>query len=79
MDSMSGCDKRFVFTFPPKDSTLQYKKCLNLWNNFPCIIVPWLTPQIVKNVFLSYLLLYMKNLLKNSFSSPLYPNLNLGS
>ena len=26
MDSMSGCDIRLVFTFPPKDSTLQYKK-----------------------------------------------------
>ena len=38
MDSMSGCDIRLVFSFPPKDSTLQYKKCLHLWNNFPCII-----------------------------------------
>ena len=26
MDSMSDCDIRPVFTFPPKDSTLQYKK-----------------------------------------------------
>ena len=24
---MSGCDIRLVFTFPPKDTTLQYKKC----------------------------------------------------
>ena len=23
---MSGCDIHFAFTFPPKDSTLQYKK-----------------------------------------------------
>ena len=37
MDSMSGCDIRLVFTFPPKDNTLQYKKCVHLWNNFPCI------------------------------------------
>ena len=37
MDSISGCDIRLVFTFPPKDSTLQYKKCVHLWNNFPCI------------------------------------------
>ena len=22
----------------PKDSTLQYKRCVHLWNNFPCII-----------------------------------------
>ena len=38
MDSMSGCDIRLVFSFPPKDSTQQYKKCVHLWNNFPCII-----------------------------------------
>jgi len=25
MDSLSGCDIRLVFTFPPKDSTVQYK------------------------------------------------------
>ena len=37
MDSMSRCDIRLVFTFPPKDSLLQYKKCVHLWNNFPCI------------------------------------------
>ena len=40
MNSMSGCDIRLVFTFPPNDSTLltlQYKKCVHLCNNFPCI------------------------------------------
>jgi len=37
MDPMSGCDIRLVFTFPPKDSTLQYKKYVHLWSNFPCI------------------------------------------
>ena len=26
IDSMSGCDIRLVFTFPPKDSTLCSKK-----------------------------------------------------
>ena len=36
MDPMSSCDIHPVLTFPPKDSTLQYKKCVNLWNNFPC-------------------------------------------
>ena len=35
--SHAGCDIRIVFTFPPNDSTLQYKKCVHLWNNFPCI------------------------------------------
>ena len=30
IDSMSGGDIRLVFTFPPKDSALQYKKCVNL-------------------------------------------------
>ena len=34
MDSLSGCDILLVFTFSPK---LQYKKCVHLWNNFPCI------------------------------------------
>ena len=23
---------------PPRDRTLQYKRCVHLWNNFPCII-----------------------------------------
>ena len=38
MDPMSGCDIRLVFTLPPKDNTLQYKRCVHLWTNFPCII-----------------------------------------
>ena len=37
MDPMSGFDIRLVFTLPPRDSTLQYKRCVHLWNNFPCI------------------------------------------
>ena len=28
----------WVFTLPPKESTMQYKRCAHLWNNFPCII-----------------------------------------
>ena len=35
---MSGCGIRLVFTLPPRDSTLQNKRCVQLWNNFPCII-----------------------------------------
>ena len=27
---------RLVLTSPPRDSTLQYKRCVHLWNNFPC-------------------------------------------
>ena len=38
MDPMSGCDIPLVFTLPPRDSTLQYKRCVHFWNNFPCII-----------------------------------------
>ena len=38
MDPMLGCDIRLMFTLPPRDSTLQYKRCVHLWNNFPCII-----------------------------------------
>ena len=37
-DNRSGYDIRLVFTLPPKDSTLQYKRCVHLCNNFPCII-----------------------------------------
>ena len=37
MDPMSGFDIRLVFTLPPSNSTLQYKRCIHLWNNFPCI------------------------------------------
>ena len=37
MDSISGCDIHFVFAFPSTDSTVQYKKCVHLWNNFPYI------------------------------------------
>ena len=37
MDPMSGCNIRLVFTLPPRDSTLQYKRCVHFWNNFPCI------------------------------------------
>ena len=36
-DPMSGFDIRLVFTLPPRDSTLQYKRCVHFWNNFPCI------------------------------------------
>ena len=38
MDPMSDFDTRLVFTLPLRDSTLQYKRCVHLWNNFPCII-----------------------------------------
>ena len=37
MDPMSGFGIRLVFTLPPSDSILQYKRCVHLWNNFPCI------------------------------------------
>ena len=37
MDPMSVFDIRLVFTLPPRDSTLQYKRLLHLWYNFPCI------------------------------------------
>ena len=37
MDPMSGFDIRLVLILPPSDSTLQYKRCAHLWNNFPCI------------------------------------------
>ena len=39
MDPLSGCYIRLVFTLlPARDSSLQYKRCVHLWNKFPCII-----------------------------------------
>ena len=54
MDPMSGFDIRLVFTLPPRDSTLQYKRCVHLWNNFPCIatLVP---ATVIINVFPIYI------------------------
>ena len=48
MDPRSGCNLRLVFTLPPRDSTLQYKRCVPFWNNFLCItslsrIIIWKT------------------------------------
>ena len=37
MDPMSGFDIRLVFTLAPRDSTLQYTRCVHFWNNFPCV------------------------------------------
>ena len=32
-----GSHFRLVFTLPPRDNTLQYKRCVHFWKNFPCI------------------------------------------
>ena len=42
MDSMSGCDIRLVFTFPPKNSSLQYKKCVHVSEITFLPLVPWI-------------------------------------
>jgi len=39
MDPISGFDIRLVLTLPPRDSTLQYKRCVHFWNNFPCLTI----------------------------------------
>ena len=38
IDQISSFDIRLVFTLPPRDSTLEYKRYVHLWNNFPCIL-----------------------------------------
>ena len=38
MDPISDLYNHLVFTLPPRDSTLQYKRCVHLWYKFPCII-----------------------------------------
>ena len=47
MDPISGFAIRLVFTLPPRDSTLQYKRCLHFWNNFPCLTI--LAPNMILN------------------------------
>ena len=37
MDPMLGFHIRLVFKLPPRDSTLQQKRCVHIWNNFPWI------------------------------------------
>ena len=49
INPMSGCDIRLVFTLPPRDGTLQYKRCVHFWNNFPCI-----TSLTKPKLFLNY-------------------------
>ena len=49
-----GCDIRLVFTLPPRVSTLQYKRCVHVWNNFPYFIT--LGPCIVYTTQLLYLM-----------------------
>ena len=48
---MSGCDIRLVFTLsrPVHDSILNYKKCVHLWNNFPCISTLFQTINYVRS------------------------------
>ena len=41
MDPMSGFDIRLVFTLPPSDSTLQYKRCVHFWNTFLALNPLW--------------------------------------
>ena len=36
-----------VLCLPPRYSTLQYKRCVHLWNNFSCIIIPCVISNIV--------------------------------
>ena len=75
MDPMSGFDIRLVL-LPPSDSTLQYKKCIHLWNNFPCIksLVEMIKCFVMRNdqfcqfvhtFSFSFVKLYIQNILRN--------------
>jgi len=69
IDSMSGFDIRLVFTFPPKDSALQYKKCVHLLNNFPCI------STLINTMYL-FGIVYLAIYLSGCFSAfYLYPSI----
>ena len=60
MDPMSGCNIRLVFTLPPRDSTLQYNRCVHFWITFlalhPCILYS-LTKFLYKHIRLDCLFL----------------------
>ena len=52
MDSMPGspgCDIGLVFTFPPKDRTLQYKNAYTSEITF-LVLVPWIDPSSDKEI-----------------------------
>ena len=61
MVPMSGCDIRFVFTLHSRDSTLQYKKCLHLWNNHGCN-----ARKVISEVYASFVLQCTKRTLHAS-------------
>ena len=48
---MSGCDIRPMFTFPPKDSTLQYKNAYTSEKTF-LALVPWVYPDMAEEKFI---------------------------
>ena len=49
---------RSCVSLPSRDSALQYKRCVHLWNKFPCII----TLALNNIVFISYLHCKSKNI-----------------
>ena len=55
MDPMSDFHIRLVFTLPPRNGTLQNKRRVHLWNNFPCLIT-LVSPNCIpfKNEVLPY-------------------------
>ena len=69
MDPMSGSDIRLVFTLPPRDSTLQYKRCVHLWNNYLCIII--LCTWVSNSMWIGHCHLCMEGRLKLRNFSPL--------
>jgi len=67
MDPMSGCNIRLVFTFPPRDSTLQYKRCVHLWDNFPCITSSYVCSKqkFPRKIFNPIFLIILNSKIKN--------------
>ena len=67
MDPMSGCNIRLVFTFPPRDSTLQYKRCVHHWDNFPCITSSYVCSKqkFPRKIFNPIFLIILNSKIKN--------------
>ena len=70
MDPMSGFDICLMFTLPPRDSILQYKKCIHLSNNFPCIITldATVNNQFNLNYFMCSSLLSLRKILNKPWN-----------
>ena len=68
-----------MFTLPPRDSTLQYKRCVHFWNNFPCITSLGLKYLLEMKQYLSLQLLSCINISLNYAMPDCFHASNIGA